>query len=420
MQFDANRLGANHKVEESAELDGTYKLDRGAPQPDPVRRSFVFGFAKGLTLSGSGILATDYGRVIYIAWQHLSDGPSRGWSRVKLRTVAPSGARVDAELDDIWVRADLKDNGWPFFPVFARKYVEDDSLVVEIASEQAMEQVAEQVDYFMLGGIQNLPPVSVRTVGSGGKSSGPSARTIVQHALARQLAILARRAVVIHWEIGGITDPGLLDELAALVQGRVKSAGLNHTELATITGGQGFVHTRYHLPLPTASAQTSDVLLRYQQAVHLARQLDLDELYVHGNDVDLLVRRRTTRGALREEIAATLFAKGIVLLTLLKRSLPDWKSHIRHIKVPPVLKAEGFIQLFRLAKELAMLHFPGNQCLEAQTFKDIITSGYYFERDPEEYSVMIVPVMWPDLQIPFSTAGAGDICSSVVAVYSGK
>jgi hypothetical protein len=34
--------------------------------------------------------------------------------------------------------------------------------------------------------------------------------------------------------------------------------------------------------------------------------------------------------------------------------------------------------------------------------------------------MMVIPVMWPALDIPFSTAGAGDITSSVVALYAGK
>jgi hypothetical protein len=180
-----------------------------------------------------------------------------------------------------------------------------------------------------------------------------------------------------------------------------------------MTGDTKFRQTRfYFFPKPYKDKKES-ILTRYHRAVHLARQLDLDELYVHGTDADLIVRRRATRGALRQEIATTLFAKGVVLLTLLQRSVPDWAERIRNgsIEVPSLFKADGFI---------ALRHFADNEPLERRTFIDIAQSGYYYEQNPDDYSVMIIPVMWPELNIPFSTAGAGDTTSSVVAVYAGK
>ena len=67
----------------------------------------------------------------------------------------------------------------------------------------------------------------------GGTKSALDARTIIKHALIRQLDILARHAVVIHWEIGGIKNPRLMrlmDEPAEVVRGRLKSASLNQFE----------------------------------------------------------------------------------------------------------------------------------------------------------------------------------------------
>src|SRR5262249_10524814 len=157
--------------------------------------------------------------------------------------------------------------------------------------------------YFLLGGIQLLgtdlfqrKSLDSRT----GKAREPSVRTVIKHALCRQLDALARRGIVTHWEIGGINSPQLLDDLAEIAKGRIKSASLNHTELKAITEGPEFPPPRYHYPLPAA---LSNILDRYNRALHVARALDLDELYVHGNDVDLIIRRRTTRGALRQELA---------------------------------------------------------------------------------------------------------------------
>jgi ADP-dependent phosphofructokinase/glucokinase len=407
-------FAAEQKMEAPASEYGTYSAGRGANQPDPVRRSFVFDFAKGSALCGQKAQASS--RVIFIIPAYLEARP-RPWRRVVLRTTSRDGSKDDYELERKAVEQ-LPENAWPFFPVFSSKRVEGDALVVEIAGDTAMQRVAEQFDYFMLGGIQAIghPPHSAGIV-SKAQALEPVVRTIVKHALIRQLDILANNGVVVHWEVGGIKSPQLLDDLSEIARGRIESAGLSHSELQTITTGDMYRQTRYFL---ADTSRQPDILRRYHRAVHLARQLNLDQLYVHGNDVDLIVRRRTTRGALRQELAVTLFAKGVVLLALLKRSVEDWEEHIKAEKVPPVLKAEGFVALLELAKELALRRFPDQEPLERRTFIDIAESGYYYTRDADDYSAVVAPVMWPQLDIPFSTAGAGDITSSVVAVYSGK
>lgn len=408
------RFIPDHIESSSAKIPGHYSVDMGEHEDDPVRRSFVFDFRKGDKLCGES--AEEDARVIFNAPYYLSNKP-KPWKRLILRT-----RRTGEEIEDFEVGgADsaLGDSGWPFIPVFASRYFEGDTLVIELANDEHMHRLAEQFDYFMLGGIQAISDkfhdLSKRE--PGGRSSEPIVRTFIKHALRGQLDTLIKHGVVIHWEIGGIKSPRQLDELAEIAKGRVRSAGLNDGELETITNGLAFQQTRYFLHIP---AKQGKMLTRYDRAVYLARQLDLDELYVHCSDADFIVRRRTTRGALRQEIAITLFAKGVVLLALLQRSVENWQNYIRNQEVPPVLKADGFIALLQLAEGLAKRHFRNNRELERRTFEDVIRSGYYYERNPEDYSVMVIPVMWPDIQTPFSVAGAGDFTSSVVAVYSGK
>jgi ADP-dependent phosphofructokinase/glucokinase len=424
----AGALDGIHRVEPDLRQDAAvkpatepgfyYDAGEGSPQPHPVRRSFVFDFAKGLCPSEESGEAVDSSRVIFIAGRYLSDKP-KGWKRLILRTLTSTGRQEEAVLDGAGL-AKLAEKVWPFFPVFSSWKLEKDALVVEIAGGEAMTRLAEQFDYFMLGGIQALgdPFLETGTLIENAPSE-PSVRTILKHALTRQLEILVQGGVVSHWEIGNITSPRLLDDLAEIIRGRVRSAGLNESELRTITESALFHQMRYHCSLRTGQ-DPDGMLSRYDRAVHLARQLDLDELYVHGNDADLIVRRGATRGALRQEIAITLFAKGVVLLTLLQRSIPDWLDRINPSDVPPVLKADGFLALLELAKGLAMRRFSSDETLERRAFEDMIQSGYHYEQRPDEYSVMVVPVMWPALDIPFSTAGAGDTTSSVVAGLAGK
>jgi ADP-dependent phosphofructokinase/glucokinase len=395
---------AGHTNEEPATDYGFY-YSRGKRQPDACRRSFVFEFSKGQTFCGKK--ASDNGRIIFIVPAFVT-AEKRPWTRLIVRTLEP---QEDFEIEE--PLNPHNERHWPFFPVFARQYLEGNALVIEIAANHAVSEIARRFDYFMLTGIQALGnEIFGRT------HDGRTLRTVVKHALQRQLDVLARGGVFIHWETGEIKNPALMDDLAEIARGRIKSAALNHTEVLAMTAAVSredvFRQTRY--AVPPARPSGPGVVSRYKSAMHLARELNLDELYVHGNDIDLIVRRRTTRGALRQEVAATLFAKGVVLLTLLRRSVPDWKGYIERQRVPPLLKPEGFIALLELAEYLSR----ANDELGERVFLDIIEHGYYFNRNPEDYSVMAVPVMWPELKIPFSTAGAGDTTSSVVAVYSGK
>ena len=59
--------------------------------------------------------------------------------------------------------------------------------------------------------------------------------------------------------------------------------------------------------------------------------------------------------------------------------------------------------------------------LKAISSMTVITDdGYYLAQDRTDYSVAVVPVMWPETLNPgINTTGAGDICSGVSLIYSG-
>ena len=54
--------------------------------------------------------------------------------------------------------------------------------------------------------------------------------------------------------------------------------------------------------------------------------MSLDRLYVHGNDVDLILRRRGSPAAMRGEVAADQFAKGVVVLSVLASLWPALRA----------------------------------------------------------------------------------------------
>lgn len=199
--------------------------------------------------------------------------------------------------------------------------------------------------------------------------------------------------------------------LARSIRNIIRSVGLNDEELSDIAGLSDF-------PLDERSVPTgaSSIYYRYLQAKALAEVLHLDRLYVHGNKVDLILRKNATPGIMRQEIEADLFVKGLVVLAILKRSFKaDWVMKARELEETELtLAKKGFRALLRFALDLYKEEHRGIEELEAFT-----RNGYYCDRSPGAYSLAIVPVMWPRLPENIISTGAGDICSGITVVYAG-
>jgi hypothetical protein len=126
-------------------------------------------------------------------------------------------------------------------------------------------------------------------------------------------------------------------------------------------------------------------------------------------------RRRTSRGALWREIEAFLLTKATVVLALLKRAGATMTNGLS-----PVLTANGFRGLAEFARRFAEDRYPTAATKRRALFKELLDCKYFFERNPEAYSVIVAPVLWPDPSPQIVTVGAGDMTSSVVTIFSGK
>jgi hypothetical protein len=409
------------KEEVPAWRKGIYIPAPNQVRDDPVRRSVSFEFPQGMTIKksdGSEIKATGKNRVIYQVPVHRSS-ESRGWSEMVLRVPAPGGGTVDLTLDreKIKDKEVLDDDGWPFLPLFASWQAQGGQLIIEVTDDETMRQIGEQIDYFILAGAHALGlelmriPLRVR-----GAASGPSLGSVIKHHLIRQLQVLADCGVVIHTEIPSMT-PDVFDQVGDVIRGRVRSIGLNDDDLLKVTGEDEDRGTRFfYAPLSRDEQDKArrylTVFRRSQRAEHLARELDVDQLYVHGNDVDVIKRRRATRGAIWHELEANLLAKAAIVLALMQRVDTV-------VPFSPILTVEGLRGFLQFAMDLAQQRYPDDAGRRRRLFEDILDCKYVFERNPEAYSVIVTPVLWPD-QPPEVTAGAGDMTSSVVAIFAGK
>jgi len=228
--------------------------------------------------------------------------------------------------------------------------------------------------------------------------------------VAVQLRTLAEAGVTLHLEIGG--SVGRHERIAPLAEalgGVVRSLGLNDAELAQMSDLADF--------RVEPEAGRSEMYGRYRRALALAERLSLDRLYVHGNEADLILRRDGSPGAMRHEVTADLFAKGVVVLSVLQRSGPAWQERARRLS--PVLLWRGFEALISLAGDLAAERHPGQEEAGQRLLEAFLDTGYALAPRPGGYAVALVPVMWPALPRSVHPGGAGDICSSVSLIYAG-
>jgi len=483
-QFLRLHLNSNPPEFVGASQPGQYSVG-GQFFPHPTRASCIFTYEAGHTLNLGGTICTanDDDRVVFRAFNYLGDH-GNVWKEYAVRPLSTSGPTS-------WIEGGKLDKDeWPFCPGFVRWWVEQGKLKIEYLDQASLAPVFEH-DY----AIVNAPGI-----GALSETTQAALARLENQSLLRQLEWMAKAGMRIHLEISGVEPRGaLIQPFAEALRGKVRSMGLNHGELASISRLPDF-----YPPVLTTHA-ASAIYQRYEQSLHLARLLELERLYVHGNDVDLILRKGGSAGAMRSEIQADLFAKGIVVLAVLQRTIGEWKAYLdadcvvartkdvieraaqklppaggsrvltralgdakrllgkaeaalkggefdtarrfadsalRRIQVTfgiskgpgrasitlsPVLMAEGFEALIEFAYDFArfQLGLGDPQATSGLTpwgervFQRAAETGYYVAREPDGYSVAIVPVMWPELPVELNPTGAGDICSGISLVYSG-
>ncbi len=384
----------------------------GAPG-HPKRRSIIFSYAPGLVLkpkptSSLGWQPAKIDRQIYAYPSYIHAG-GRSWTNnIYLKEEPNRCVPIHDPGDKV-----LRRVGWPFIPLFGTWDIDDKkNLVFSVSDDTLMKAVAEEFDYVMLSGLHVFRDPLLNVKGPRGGDMNKKARRFIQTHMKRQLRILAQHGVRLHYEVSGMSDPAVALQVQEAIKGFVKSAGINQEELEAYTGTKAFKGTPFYLK---ARKQAESFDLRFQRARRLAQALDLDQLYVHGNDADLILMRGASRGAIRQALMADLFTKGIVVLALLERSLgePGWREEAARLSI--VLKKDGFWALLELARHIARTHGKTPRAQDL-ILRDMAFNGYWFNRNPDDYSAVVVPVMWPALPSDLSTAGAGDAVSAAFAV----
>ncbi len=372
----------------SVQTPGVYRIADEAHE-HPTSASVVFSYDAGFALDPFRAFLTD--RVIFRQAPRGPEPPP--WREIKLHS--PDGEPVAWTLP----RAD---DEWPWLPGFFRWWVEGQTLHLAFVRKDALRRIAGQYRYVILSG-----------VGPGTFDVSDAAdplRRLIARQVAAQLRLLADAGATLHLEVSGnVSQRQRMAPLADAVGGVIRSLGLNDAELIQLTDMVDF----QVVPEPGRGAMYG----RYQRALALAERLRLQRLYVHGNDADLILRRDGAPGAMRDEVAADLFAKGVVVLSVLQRSGPAWQERARRLS--PVLLWRGFEALISVASDLAAERHPDGEPAYERQLEALLDAGYALSPRPGGYAVAVVPVMWPALPRNIHPGGAGDICSAVSLVYAG-
>ena len=465
----------------------------GTSYSHPTRSSDIFTYKQGYTISigNQSFTARQDDRVIFRVYRYIGNHANQ-WQQVKMKFLQSSRTTT-------WLRGPAVDpDEWPALRGFVRWKVNNKALEIKYLDRSSIRQISNY-DYIIL----NAPGLAFF------RRADPLEYLEVQ-SLRQQLEWLSEGPAKIHLEISGGADL-LKDRVQLFVQnikGLIHSVGINDGELLQVTSLSDYD------PSVTITAGASAIYQRYERALRLAQELGLERLYVHGNDVDLILRKRGSSGEMRAEIRADLFAKGIVVLAVLQRTVGDWHGYLQAdyaiavaqdmfkraqeelnnttqrgkpspeegkqvkqalseaqnalkeaegkfrnehfdeaerkakevqnvieetfgipaepsqqaaISLSPVLLAKSFKILIEFAYDYVRFALEENAPDSPsgltkdgeEVFQQIVETGYHMTRDPEEYSVAVVPVMWPELPIELNPTGAGDICSGVTVVYSG-
>jgi hypothetical protein len=271
---------------------------------------------------------------------------------------------------------------------------------LSLEERQALAEGTAQDRYavFLLSGLQSLDKTTHRVT-------------------EKELKLFTDQGTKIHIEVAGTKN---LDWLTQLIPSYIFSVSIGE-ELEALYQAAKMEYLNTFDDEITRAAETrqferreADASMKprdYQKviwALEAAKLLNLERLYFHGLDMDIIVRN----GDLNEkdrfsEIQADLIAKWVVLRKLMSRgeiTLSEARDTMTQIK------EEGFASLIETAKALYQERLGATPDFELELY------GKYFAE--YERTVILVPIRWVygAMQDQLRIVGAGDTTSIVSAV----
>ncbi len=285
-------------------------------------------------------------------------------------------------------------NSWPRLPFFAAWELSAGALEVALATREDVSRLfGHRLDYAALGGLDAL-------FYDDWLSANGHLQLRLMDATVSQLQGLRDAGVRIGVELSG--EPNVAWDLllrALCASGIVPVLGINgYDELPKVCP---FGDTR--------PADRGYECKMYGAALALCRSHPVRTLYVHTNNLDLVLQREASAGSLLRAQQGIMAAKGRVIVALLHRQArlrgeadDRWVDHAGDVL--PAVKPEAMERLARFALEL------GTRANDPNAVERLLTQGYWLP-PVEGYSVAVAPVLWPDdsTSMRVNVTGAGDM-----------
>ncbi len=188
-----------------------------------------------------------------------------------------------------------------------------------------------------------------------------------------------------------------------VLKGNIDSFSINDEEFGKITKN---LHEELGLEL---SKSDDKIIAFYENAFTLAKYLEVERLHIHGQDIDISIRKNATTEKMKREVLALGYGKLRVVQWLLDRKItPDASDNT---PLTNALKVEGIYKIIQLSNFLhnnnndGMIHF--------------LTNG--FCKIDDEYSLAALPVKWiyPGGDPIVRTVSAGDTNAGTAVIQSG-
>lgn len=183
-----------------------------------------------------------------------------------------------------------------------------------------------------------------------------------------------------------------------VLKGNIDSFSINDEEFEQIT-------TNLQAELGIEFISNPDKTIQiYENALILAKYLEVERLHIHGHDIDISVRKSTNENIMKQEASALAFGKLKTLQWLLGKD-KQFKPNTN------LLKIKGIEMMYKLSQ-----YINGDKSVE---IKSLFEKG--FQKIDDEYSVAILPVKWiykgGDKIVQSISAGDTDAGTSVVHSY---
>lgn len=229
--------------------------------------------------------------------------------------------------------------------------------------------------------------------------------------LSDQINILKDKGVKILYEFSGNTSKNVRF-LKDVLKGNISSFSLNDEELENLVEA---INRDDHLDIKVEKGK--DPLTVYNNALILAKYLEVDRLHVHGHNIDVSIRKNATDADMKQEQSAVMHAKQRVTQWI--RGKVSVEKTPKEEQLSKLLKREGFIDFLKFSEELAEQTYPEynkNTYMDRARLKYKLRNNGYYKVD-DKYSVSVVPTKWIYDEALITTS-SGDIIAIVAAIHA--